>query len=41
MLPLIVTRQEPDILKAIIDWVVEDVRKEQGTSPQFIVGTMI
>ena len=41
MVPLIVTRQELDILKAIIDRVAEDVSKEQGTAPQYIVGTMI
>ncbi|MEC9153426.1 MAG: pyruvate, phosphate dikinase, partial [Pseudomonadota bacterium] len=41
MVPLIVTRQELEFLKAIIDRVAEDVRKEQGTAPQYIVGTMI
>ena len=41
MVPLIVTRRELDILKAIIDRVAEEVGEEQGTAPQYMVGTMI
>ncbi len=41
MVPLIVTKRELDILKAIIDRVAEEVGKEQGTVPQYMVGTMI
>ena len=41
MVPLIVTRRELDILKAIIDRVAEEVAREQGQAPQYMVGTMI
>jgi len=41
MVPLIVTRQELDLLKAIIDRVASEVGKEQGQAPQYSVGTMI
>jgi len=41
MVPLIVTRQELDILKKIIDRVAEEVGEEQGQAPQYMVGTMI
>lgn len=41
MVPLIVTRQELDILKAVIDRVAEEVGKEQGQAPRYMVGTMI
>ncbi len=41
MVPLIATRREFDILKAIIDRVAEDVGAERGTRPRYLVGTMI
>jgi pyruvate,orthophosphate dikinase len=41
MVPLIVTKQELDILKRIIDRVAEEVGKEQGIAPKYMVGTMI
>ncbi|NKB60050.1 MAG: pyruvate, phosphate dikinase [Alphaproteobacteria bacterium] len=41
MVPLIVTKRELDILKEIIDRVAGEVGQEQGTAPQYLVGTMI
>lgn len=41
MVPLIVSKRELDILKAIIDRVAEEVGKEQGLAPKYMVGTMI
>lgn len=41
MVPLIVTKKELDILKAIIDRVADEVSKEQGLAPTYMVGTMI
>ncbi len=41
MVPLIVTKRELDILKAIIDRVAAEVGEEQGVAPQYMVGTMI
>ena len=41
MVPLIVTKTELDILKAIIDRVAGEVGKEQGLAPTYMVGTMI
>lgn len=41
MVPLIVTRQELDLLKAIVDRVASEIGKEQGQAPQYSVGTMI
>ena len=41
MVPLIVTKRELDILKSIIDKTADAVAAEQGTRPNYVVGTMI
>jgi pyruvate, orthophosphate dikinase len=41
MVPLIVTKRELDILKSIIDKTADAVAAEQGTRPDYVVGTMI
>jgi pyruvate,orthophosphate dikinase len=41
MVPLIATRKELDILKAVIDRVAKQVGAETGTMPEYMVGTMI
>ena len=41
MVPLIATRRELDILKAVIDRTADAVESEQGTRPKYTVGTMI
>jgi pyruvate, orthophosphate dikinase len=41
MVPLIVTRRELDILKDVIDRTADAVASEQGTRPNYVVGTMI
>jgi len=41
MVPLIATKREFDILKAVIDRVAEQVGAEQGMQPRYLVGTMI
>jgi pyruvate,orthophosphate dikinase len=41
MVPLILSKRELDILKAVIDEQAEAVKKETGTSFSYIVGTMI
>ncbi|MCB9943319.1 MAG: pyruvate, phosphate dikinase [Geminicoccaceae bacterium] len=41
MIPLIATKREFEILKARIDAVAEDVRKETGQSIEYLTGTMI
>ena len=41
MVPLIVTKRELDILKAVIDEAADAVGSEQGVRPHYTVGTMI
>jgi pyruvate,orthophosphate dikinase len=41
MVPLIATRREFDILKAVIDRVAAEVMKERGVKIPYLVGTMI
>ncbi len=41
MVPLIATRKELEILKAVIDRVAETVASEKGAEPDYLVGTMI
>jgi len=41
MVPLIATRKELEILKAVIDGVAETVAAEKGVTPDYMVGTMI
>ena len=41
MVPLIATRKELEILKAVIDRVAETVAAEKGATPDYLVGTMI
>jgi pyruvate, orthophosphate dikinase len=41
MVPLIATRKELEILKAVIDRVAETVAAEKGVTPEYMVGTMI
>ncbi|MDA0662435.1 MAG: pyruvate, phosphate dikinase [Proteobacteria bacterium] len=41
MVPLIATKKELDILKAVIDRVAGEVGAEQSLAPQYLVGTMI
>jgi pyruvate,orthophosphate dikinase len=41
MVPLIVTKRELDILKAVIDKAADTVGSEQGVRPHYTVGTMI
>jgi pyruvate,orthophosphate dikinase len=41
MIPLIATKKEFDILKAIVDRVAADVMKQTGTSLKYLTGTMI
>ncbi len=41
MIPLIATRREFEILKAVIDRVAGDIRDERGECPAYEVGTMI
>ncbi|MBT5111077.1 MAG: pyruvate, phosphate dikinase [Rhodospirillaceae bacterium] len=41
MVPLIATKRELDILKAVIDRTADAVASEQGTRPNYTVGTMI
>ncbi|MDH5557046.1 MAG: pyruvate, phosphate dikinase [Alphaproteobacteria bacterium] len=41
MVPLIATRKELEILKAIIDRVAGEVEAEKGRKPHYITGTMI
>ena len=41
MVPLIASKREFDILKAVIDRVAEQVGKELGVAPRYLVGTMI
>jgi pyruvate,orthophosphate dikinase len=41
MIPLIATRKELDILKAMIDRIGAEVMKEAGVTVRYIVGTMI
>ena len=41
MVPLIATKQELDILKAVIDRVAQQVGAQLGVAPRYLVGTMI
>jgi pyruvate, orthophosphate dikinase len=41
MIPLIATKDELDILKAVVDRVAGEVRAETGTTVDYMVGTMI
>jgi pyruvate,orthophosphate dikinase len=41
MMPLIATRRELDILKAIVDRVAHEVMKREGVEVPYLVGTMI
>jgi len=41
MVPLIATRKELELLKAVIDETAEKVGAEQGHVPEYVVGTMI
>jgi len=41
MVPLIATRQEFDLIRGMIDKVADEVAEEQGTRPEYSVGTMI
>jgi pyruvate,orthophosphate dikinase len=41
MIPLIVTKDEFDILKAIVDRVANEVHAETGATVEYLVGTMI
>jgi pyruvate,orthophosphate dikinase len=41
MIPLVGFKSELDFLKKRIETVAEDVRKEQGKSPKYLIGTMI
>ncbi len=41
MIPLAFSKKELDILKAVIDRVAEEVKKETGTQFEYMVGTMI
>ena len=41
MVPLVATRKELDILKAVIDRVAEEVRQATGAALEYSVGTMI
>jgi pyruvate,orthophosphate dikinase len=41
MIPLIATRREFDILKAVVDRVAADVSKEKGVDLEYLIGTMI
>ncbi|MEM1036348.1 MAG: pyruvate, phosphate dikinase [Pseudomonadota bacterium] len=41
MIPLVATRAELDILKAVVDEAAQAVFAEQGTSLEYLVGTMI
>ncbi|MEO1642017.1 MAG: pyruvate, phosphate dikinase, partial [Pseudomonadota bacterium] len=41
MIPLVATRKELDILKAVVDDAAKAVFSEQGTAVEYLVGTMI
>jgi len=41
MVPLIATRKELEILKAVIDETAAKVAEEKGSMPEYVVGTMI
>jgi pyruvate,orthophosphate dikinase len=41
MVPLIATRKELELLKAVIDATAEKVAAEKGARPEYVVGTMI
>jgi pyruvate,orthophosphate dikinase len=41
MIPLIVTKKEFDILKALVDRVAKEITKETGANVTYLVGTMI
>ncbi|WP_377808493.1 pyruvate, phosphate dikinase [Azospirillum sp. A29] len=41
MIPLIITRKEFDILKAVIDRAAEQVKAETGVTVEYLTGTMI
>ncbi|MGA1854948.1 pyruvate, phosphate dikinase [Azospirillum sp. 11R-A] len=41
MIPLIITRKEFDILKAVIDRAAEQVKTETGVTVEYLTGTMI
>ncbi|MGH6619057.1 MAG: pyruvate, phosphate dikinase, partial [Alphaproteobacteria bacterium] len=41
MVPLIATRRELELLKAVIDETAEQVAAEKGAKPEYVVGTMI
>jgi len=41
MIPLIITRKEFDILKAVIDRAAEQVKAETGVAVEYLTGTMI
>jgi len=41
MVPLIATRKELEILKAVIDETAKQVAEEKGSMPEYVVGTMI
>ena len=41
MIPLIVTREELEILKDLVDHVAAEVKEETGTQVEYLVGTMI
>jgi pyruvate, orthophosphate dikinase len=41
MIPLVATKRELSILKALVDRVAEDVFAEQGSRVEYLVGTMI
>jgi pyruvate,orthophosphate dikinase len=41
MVPLIATRKELEILKAVIDETAAKVAEEKGSAPEYVVGTMI
>src|SRR3546814_871867 len=41
MVPLIATRRELEVLKAVIDRTADAVAAEKGAKPDYIVGTMI
>ncbi len=41
MIPLIATKKELDILKEVIDRVADEVARDKGSKPAYMVGTMI
>jgi pyruvate,orthophosphate dikinase len=41
MVPLIATRKELELLKAVIDETAKKVAAEKGAAPEYVVGTMI